>query len=42
MAGLLVKSTRVVLVQSTLALETLWVSDVLLGECEARGLTICL
>jgi hypothetical protein len=42
LSGLPLKQARVVLVQSTLALETLWVSDVLLGECEARGLTICL
>jgi hypothetical protein len=42
LSGLPLEQARVVLVQSTLALETLWVSDVLLGECEARGLTICL
>jgi hypothetical protein len=41
MAALPAESARVVMVQSTLALETLWVSDVLLGESEARGLTIC-
>jgi hypothetical protein len=42
MAGLPAEGARVVLVNSTLDLETLWVSDVLLGDCEARGLSICL